>query len=60
MPEDTTVQVPRAPARLHRSQLPAHAVLQHTPSTQLPEAHCVPEVQPEPPPNRSVQLPPLQ
>jgi hypothetical protein len=32
-------QVPSCPARLQRSQLPVHALLQHTPSAQKPEAH---------------------
>jgi hypothetical protein len=32
-------QVPSLPGRLQRSQLPVHAVLQHTPSAQKPELH---------------------
>ena len=43
------VQVPTVPVRLHASHEPEQAVLQHTPSTQLPLRH--PEV--------LVQLPPL-
>jgi hypothetical protein len=39
----------------HDSQLPVHAVLQHTPSTQRPEEHCVPAEQARP--SASVQLP---
>lgn len=33
------VQVPTVPERLHASQVPPHAVLQQTPSTQFPEVH---------------------
>ena len=33
------VHVPTEPARLHAAQVPAHAELQHTPSTQLPLEH---------------------
>jgi hypothetical protein len=32
-------QVPSAPGRLQRSQLPVHAELQHTPSAQRPDVH---------------------
>jgi hypothetical protein len=35
-PKATLVQVPTLPVTLHAWQLPLHAVLQHTPSTQLP------------------------
>jgi hypothetical protein len=35
----TTEQVPAEPATLQASQAPAQAVLQQTPSTQLPEPH---------------------
>jgi len=32
-------QLPTVPERLHASQAPPQAVLQHTPSTQLPVLH---------------------
>jgi hypothetical protein len=39
----TGLQVPALPARLQESQVPpVHAVLQHTPSAQLPLVHWVP------------------
>ena len=44
----TLLQVPTVPARLHRLQAPAHAVLQHTPSTQLPAAHSLAPAQTAP------------
>jgi hypothetical protein len=39
LPEGTLVQVPMLPATLHAWQVPAQALLQQTPSTQLPLAH---------------------
>lgn len=33
-------QLPAVAERLQRSQLPLHALLQHRPSAQKPEAHC--------------------
>jgi hypothetical protein len=33
------LHVPTLPERLHRRQLPLQALLQHTPSTQNPDAH---------------------
>jgi len=36
--------VPTLPAELQTAQPPVHAVLQHTPSTQLPEVHWFPAV----------------
>jgi hypothetical protein len=39
LPAVRTEQVPTEPATLQASQAPPHAVLQQTPSTQLPEAH---------------------
>jgi hypothetical protein len=39
LPAGTTEQVPTLPLRLHASQAPPHAVLQQTPSAQLPELH---------------------
>ncbi len=41
-PFATLVHVPTVPARLHAAHVPAHAVLQHTPSTQLPLTHSAP------------------
>ena len=38
-PEATGLHVPTLPSRLQASQAPPHAVLQHTPSTQLPLPH---------------------
>jgi len=38
---DCSVQVPMLPVRLQASQAPLHAVVQQTPSTQLPEVHWV-------------------
>ena len=51
------MQVPSAPARLQASQAAAQAVLQHTPSTQFPEAHSLPAPQVAPGAFRAVQLP---
>jgi hypothetical protein len=39
LPAATGLQVPTLPATLQASQEPPHAVLQHTPSTQLPLPH---------------------
>jgi hypothetical protein len=38
-PSATAVQIPTDPVVLQYSQFPAHAELQHTPSTQLPDTH---------------------
>jgi hypothetical protein len=38
-PDAMLVQVPTLPVMLHAWQVPVHAVLQHTPSTQLPLTH---------------------
>jgi hypothetical protein len=38
-PEATGLHVPTLPGRLQESQAPPQAVLQHTPSTQLPLPH---------------------
>jgi hypothetical protein len=54
------VQVPSEPARLQASQAPAQAVLQHTPSTQLPLAHWVPAEHAVPLGRFATQTPPLQ
>jgi hypothetical protein len=39
----TGEQVPTRPVTSHASQAPPHAALQHTPSVQMPETHCVPD-----------------
>ena len=41
LPALTKVQVPTVPARLQASHAPPQAVLQQTPSTQLPEVHSL-------------------
>jgi hypothetical protein len=48
-PTGRAVQDPMRPVREHDSQLPAHALSQHTPLTQKPETQAVPEVQPTSP-----------
>lgn len=53
----TGVQTPSEPPTLHASQVPPHAVLQQTPSTHRPDAHCVPA--PQGWPRLSVQVPGL-
>jgi hypothetical protein len=55
-----TAQVPTEPTRLHASQALPHAVLQQTPSTQLPEAHWLLVVHAGPLPSFGTQLVPLQ
>lgn len=45
VPAETLVQMPRVADRSQRSQPPAHALSQQTPSTQLPEMHWLPAVQ---------------
>ncbi len=45
LPEATGLQVPTLPATLQESQEPPQAVLQHTPSTQLPLPHWLLAVQ---------------
>jgi hypothetical protein len=40
--------MPALPVWLHETHEPAHATLQHTPSTQKPEAHPSPVVQSAP------------
>ena len=47
-------------ATVHASQAPAHAVLQQTPSTQLPEEHCAVAEQPVPFACLAMQAPPEQ
>src|SRR5690606_3085683 len=56
--DSTSVQVPSLPATSQRSQLPAQAVSQHTPSTQWPVWQSLPEPQAEP--GAPLQTPPLQ
>jgi len=56
----TVAQVPTAPRRLHASHIPPHAPLQHTPSTQKPDAHSLDAPQASPGAFTAVQLPPLQ
>ena len=41
LPEATGLHVPTLPAWLQESQAPVQAVLQHTPSTQLPLRHSL-------------------
>jgi hypothetical protein len=56
-------QAPEAPpvfAAEQAWQLPPHAVLQHTPSTQLPELHSLPAVHMEPLVFRGLHATPLQ
>jgi hypothetical protein len=43
-PLGTKLHAPSLPERLHAWQVPLHAVLQHTPSTQLPPKHWLPAV----------------
>ena len=59
-PAGRSAHVPTAPARLHASQPPAHAVLQHTPSTQEPEAHSALEEQTAPFDFGNTHAPPRQ
>jgi hypothetical protein len=47
-PAATTVQVPRESGTLQACCGPSHGVLQHTPSTQLPDWHWVGSVQSAP------------
>src|SRR5581483_5042543 len=44
----TNEHVPTAPGRLHAWHWPLHALLQHTPSTQLPATHWLAPAQVEP------------
>jgi hypothetical protein len=41
LPATIGLHVPTIPVRLHASKAPLHAVLQHTPSTQLPLTHSL-------------------
>lgn len=63
VPRGRAVQVPSATApseALHASHPPAHAVLQQTPSEQLPVAHWLPAEQAVPTACTPVQVPPTQ
>ncbi len=60
VPATRTAQVPTEPVTLHASQAPPHAVLQQTPSTQLPERHWLFAVHAGPLPSFATQLVPLQ
>jgi hypothetical protein len=55
----TFAHVP-APFRLHALHPPQLATLQHTPSTQLPLPHWLPDVQAIPSPVWLIQVLPLQ
>jgi hypothetical protein len=50
-------QVPALPATLQAWQLPVHALLQHTPSTQLPLAHWLAMAHATPLPRRHAPTP---
>jgi hypothetical protein len=54
------VQPPTSPGTLHASHVPPQARLQHTPSTQYPEAHSEPWAQASPLPLGPAQVPPEQ
>ena len=53
----TGEHVPSEPGTSHASHCPLQAVLQHTPSTQLPDAHWALVVQPMPAGMRVTQVP---
>ncbi len=57
---DTATHAPTLPATLQDSHCPAQLELQHTPSTQFPEAHASATVQAVPLTPRGVQVPALQ
>ena len=59
-PAVITMHVPIAPAVLQASQLPAHSVAQHTPSTQLPDMHAPSFSQALPTPSTAEHTPDLQ
>ncbi len=50
--------VPTEPGWLHASQLPAHALPQHTPSAQWPDSHCASTPQPSPSARNAAHRPP--
>ncbi len=59
-PAGLLAQVPTLPARSQASQAPAQAVLQHTPSTQLPLTHAFAAAQVAPGAFLGTQAEPLQ
>jgi hypothetical protein len=56
----TGMQLPSLPATLHASHWPVHGSVQHTPSTQIPDAHSALVLQAVPAPFLSLQTPPEQ
>jgi hypothetical protein len=60
LPEATGLHVPTLPATLHASQEPLHAVLQQTPSAQLPLPHWLAAEQVAPADFFGSQVPALQ
>jgi hypothetical protein len=56
----TRLQVPALPGRLHARQVPVQPPSQHTPSTQLPEAHSAAAAQDSPSPRLLAHVPALQ
>ena len=60
VPSAYGVQPPTSPATLQASHVPLHAPLQHTPSTQKPEAQSAPWEQVRPLPFGPAQFPPAQ
>ena len=60
LPAGAVPQVPREPATSHASHAAAHAVPQHTPSTQKPLPHCAARPQTPPAANLGTQEVPLQ
>jgi hypothetical protein len=59
VPAGTLVQVPGDAASAHDWQVPVHAVAQHTPCAQKPDAHSAPAAQVRPS-GFLEQVPPLQ
>lgn len=57
LPDAAGEQVPGAPGSLHTSQLPLHALSQHTPSAQKPVEHCTLAVHASPEPLKGMQAP---
>lgn len=59
-PKPLAEQVPTLPTMLQASHAPPHAVLQHTPSMQLPLRHDAPTVQLAPFARLPTHMPPVQ
>lgn len=59
LPAGIAVQVPGEAATLHARHDPQALAAQQTPSTQLPLAHCPPDVHGRPSPRKLPQVPPL-